>query len=77
MLLAVLIAMLIKSWVRECLRPITIPEQRAKTQEFRYLAMVYWKLHEMVILLPFLVQISVLLGSDYPMYSASMSIVRT
>ena len=64
MLLAAFIAMLIKSWVREFdrgLTAISIPEQRAKTREFRYLGMERWKLHEMVALLPLLIQISLLL----------------
>ena len=53
--------MLIKSWVRELdrgLRVISIPEQRAKTREFRYLGMERWKLTEMVGILPLLIQIS-------------------
>ena len=64
MLLAAFIAMLIKSWVREFdrgLRAISIPEQRAKTREFRYLGMERWKLQEMVAMLPYLIQISLLL----------------
>ena len=64
MLLAAFVAMLIKSWVREFdrgLEAISIPEQRAKTREFRYLGMERWKLQEMVALLPFLIQISLLL----------------
>ena len=66
MILAAFIAMLIKSWVREFdrgLRAISIPEQRAKTREFRYLGMERWKLPEMVGILPFLIQISLLLFS--------------
>ena len=66
MLLAAFIAMLIKSWVREFdrgLRAISIPEQRAKTREFRYLRMERWKLLEMVGILPLLIQISLLLFS--------------
>ena len=64
MLLAAFIAMLIKSWVREFdrgLQAITIPEQRAKTREFRYLGMERWKLYWMVAALPMLIQISLLL----------------
>ena len=64
MLLAAFIAMLIKSWVREFdrgLRGLSIPEQRAKTREFRYLGMKRWKLPEMVGILPLLIQISLLL----------------
>ena len=64
MLLAAFIAMLIKSWVREFdrgLQAITIPEQRAKTREFRYLGMEHWKLQEMVAILPMLIQMSLLL----------------
>ena len=64
MLLAAFIAMLIKSWVREFdrgLQAITLPEQRAKTREFRYLGMEHWKLQEMVAILPMLIQISLLL----------------
>ena len=64
MLLAAFIAMLIKSWVREFdrgLRAMTLPEQRAKTREFRYLGMERWKLPEMVGVLPLLIQISLLL----------------
>jgi len=62
--LAAFIAMLIKSWVREFdrgLRMMSIQEQRAKTREFRYLGMEYWKLPGMVAILPFLIQISLLL----------------
>ena len=64
MLLAAFIAMLIKTWVGEFnrgLQGMTIPEQRAKTCEYRYLSMEYWKLHWMVALLPLLIQISLLL----------------
>ena len=64
MILAAFIAMLIKSWVREFdrgLRAMSIPEQRAKTREFRYLGMERWKLPEMVGILPLLIQISLLL----------------
>jgi hypothetical protein len=64
MILAAFIAMLIKSWVREFdrgLRAMSLPEQRAKTREFRYLGMERWKLPEMVGILPFLIQISLLL----------------
>ena len=63
-ILAAFIAMLIKSWVREFdrgLRTISIPEQRAKTREFRYLGMERWKLQEMVAVLPLLIQLSLLL----------------
>ena len=66
MVLAAFIAMLIKSWVREFdrgLRAMSIPEQRAKTREFRYLGMERWKLPEMVETLPVLIQISLLLFS--------------
>ena len=66
MILAVFIAMLIKSWVREFdrgLRAMSLPEQRAKTREFRYLGLEYWKLPEMVAILPLLVQLSLLLFS--------------
>jgi len=64
MILAAFIAMLIKSWVREFdrgLREMSIPEQRAKAREFRYLGMERWKLPEMVSILPLLIQISLLL----------------
>jgi len=64
MILAAFIAMLIKSWVHEFdrgLRALSIPEQRAKTREFRYLGMERWKLPEMVAILPSLIQISLLL----------------
>jgi hypothetical protein len=64
MILAAFIAMLIKSWVREFdrgLRAMSIPEQRAKTREFRYLGMERWRLPEMVGVLPLLIQISLLL----------------
>ena len=64
MILAAFVAMLIKSWVHEFdrgLRAISIPEQRAKTREFRYLGMERWKLHEMAAMLPSLIQISLLL----------------
>ena len=63
-LLAASIAMLIKSWVREFdrgLQALSIPEQRAKTREFRYLGMERWKLAYMVAGLPFLIQISLVL----------------
>jgi hypothetical protein len=66
MILAAFIAMLIKSWVREFdrgLKAMSLPEQRAKTREFRYLGMERWKLPEMVGVLPFLIQISLLLFS--------------
>jgi hypothetical protein len=65
-ILAALIAMLIKSWVREFdrgLRAMSLPEQRAKTREFRYLGLERWKLPEMVGVLPSLIQISLLLFS--------------
>ena len=64
MLLAAFVAMLIISWVHEFdhgLGAISIPEQRAKTREFRYLGMERWKLEEMVAMLPLLIQISLLL----------------
>ena len=64
MLLAGFIAMLIKSWLREFdrgLRAIPIPEQRAKTREFRYLGMERWKLQDMATVLPLLIQISLFL----------------
>jgi hypothetical protein len=64
MLLAAFIAMLIKSWVREFdrgLQAMSMPEQRAKTREFRYLGIERWKLPEMVGILPSLIQISLFL----------------
>jgi hypothetical protein len=66
MLLAAFIAMLIKSWVREFdrgLRAMSLPEQRVKTREFRYLGIERWKFPEMVGILPLLIQISILLFS--------------
>jgi hypothetical protein len=63
MLLVAFVAMLIKSWVREFdrgLRSMSLPEQRAKTREFRYLGMERWKLPEVVGILPLLIQISLL-----------------
>jgi hypothetical protein len=66
MILAAFTAMLIKSWVREFdrgLRAMTLPEQRAKTREFRYLGMERWRLPEMVGILPLLIQISLFLFS--------------
>jgi len=66
MILAAFIAMLIKSWVREFdrgLKAMSLPEQRAKTREFRYLGMEHWRLPEMVGALPLLIQISLLLFS--------------
>jgi len=66
MLLAAFIAMLIKGWVREFdrgLGAMSLPEQRAKTREFRYLGMKRWKLPEMVGILPLLIQISLFLFS--------------
>jgi len=64
MFLAAFLAMLIKSWIREFdrgLRGLSIPEQRAKTREFRYQGSLNWKLQELVAVLPFLIQISLLL----------------
>ena len=66
MLLAAFIAMLIKNWVREFergLRGMSISEQRAKTREFRYQGLVHWKLSGMVVVLPILIQVSLLLFS--------------
>lgn len=66
MLFAAFIAMLIKTWVREFdhgLSGMPIPEQRAKTREFRNQGLLFWKLPEMVALLPFLIQISLVLFS--------------
>ena len=66
MILAAFIAMLIKGWVREFdrdLRALSVPEQRAKTREFRYLGLVHWKLPEMVAMVTLLIQISLLLFS--------------
>jgi len=66
MLLAAFVAMLIKSWVPEFargLKTMPIPEQRAKTREFRYRGMEHWKLREMAAILPLLIQISLLLFS--------------
>ena len=63
-LLAAFIAMLIKTWVREFdrgLRAMSMPEQRAKTREFRYLGMERWKLIEMVGILPLLIHLSLFL----------------
>ena len=64
MLLAASIAILIKNWVREFdrgLQALSIPEHRAKTREFRYLGMERWRLADMVAVLPFLIQISLVL----------------
>ena len=64
MILAAFTAMLIKSWVREFdrgLKAMSIPGQRAKTREFRYLGMERWKLTKMVEILPSLIQLSLLL----------------
>ena len=64
MILVAFIAMLIKSWVREFdrgLGAMSLPEQRAKTREFRYLGMKRWKLPEMVGILPMLIQTSLIL----------------
>ena len=64
MLLAAFTAMLIKTWVREFdrdLQAMALPERRAKTREFRFLGMERWKLPEMVGILPFLIQISLVL----------------
>ena len=64
--LAAAITMLIKSWVREFdhgLGGMSLPEQRAKTREFRYLGMEHWKLPGMVAILPLLIQLSLLLFS--------------
>src|SRR5882757_6957601 len=40
---------------------MSLPKQRAKTREFRFLGMERWKLPEMVAMLPLLIQISLLL----------------
>jgi hypothetical protein len=64
MIITAFIAMLIKSWVREFdrgLRAMSLPEQRAKTREFRYLGMERWKLQEMAGILPLLIHSSLLL----------------
>ena len=64
MLLAAFIAMLIKSWIREFdrgLKAMSLPEQRAKSREFRYLGMQRWRLPGMVGVLPLLIQISLFL----------------
>ena len=66
MILAAPIAMLIKSWVRgfdRGLRGMSLPVQPAETREFRYLGMERWRLPQMVGILPFLIQISLLLFS--------------
>ena len=63
-LLAALIALLIKAWLREFDRRLpgmSLPEQRAKTREFRYLGMMRWKLPDMVERLPMLINLSILL----------------
>ena len=63
-LLAVFIAMLIKSWVREFdrgLRAGTTLEQRATAHEFSCLGIEYWKPHEVVVLLPSFILITLLL----------------
>jgi len=65
-LLAAFFAMLIIGWLREFdrgLYAISIPEQRAKTREFRYLGMERWKIPEMIAILPLLIQTSLLLFS--------------
>jgi len=59
MILAVFIAMLIKSWVCkfDCgLWVMSLPEQQAKMCEFCYLGMEHWKLPEMVMVPPLLIQ---------------------
>ena len=64
MILAAFIAMVIKSWVREFDRGLTamsLPEQRAKTREFRYLGMVRWRLPGIVKILPLFIHVSLLL----------------
>jgi len=66
MLLAAFIAMIIRGWVRELdrrLEMMSIPEQRAKTREFRHLGMKRWKLPEMIATLPLLIHLSLLLFS--------------
>ena len=63
-ILAAFIAMVIKTWVREFdrgLQAMSLPEQRAKTREFRYLGMERWRLPEMVGILPLLIHISLFL----------------
>src|SRR5258706_7186009 len=64
MLLAAFVVMLIKTWVREFdrgLQGMPLPEQRAKTREFRFLGMERWKIPEIVGVLPLLIQISLVL----------------
>ena len=63
-LLAAVVAMLIKSWLRQFDNRFVgmfLPEQRAKTREFWYLGMNHWNLSIMVEVLPFLVLLSLLL----------------
>ena len=63
-ILAAFIAMVIKTWVREFdrgLRAMSLPEQRAKTREFRYLGIERWRLPEMVGILPLLIHVSLFL----------------
>ena len=58
------IALLIKSWVREFdrgLQALSIPELRTRAREFRYLGMGRWRLADVVAVLPFLIQISLVL----------------
>ena len=65
-LLAASIAMLIKGWVREFdrgLQALSIPEPRAKTREFRYLGVERWRLADLGAVLPFLIQISLVLSA--------------
>ena len=63
-ILAAFIAMVIKTWVREFdrgLQAMSLPEQRAKTREFRYLGIERWRLPEMVGILPLLIHVSLFL----------------
>jgi hypothetical protein len=60
-LLAAFLSMAIKSWLQNFdrdMRAITSPEIRAKERESRFQSLVRWRVHWVVALLPFLVQLS-------------------
>ena len=64
LILVAVTTMLIKRWVREfgrILRAMSVPEQRAKTRDFRYLEMKRRRLTVMFGILPSLIQLSLLL----------------
>lgn len=60
-LFAAFLSMVIKTWLQNFdrgMRAITSPEMRAKERECRYQSLMRWRVHWVVALLPFLVQLS-------------------